>query len=65
MKLPIEYLIEINTEENEDNKIMFVLLLLKSNIRKIKSEKINEKFNPWQNSLFNNLSHNKPIRIIA
>jgi hypothetical protein len=65
MKLPIEYLIENHFEENEDNKIMFVLLLLRSNLKKIKLDKINEKFNSWQNVLFNNFSHNKPIRIIA
>ena len=65
IKTPIEYLIENHNEETEENKIMFVLLLIRSDIRKIKMGKINGKFNNWQNSLFYNFSQNRPIKIIA
>jgi len=65
MKIPIEYLIENHSEENEENKIMFVLLLIRSNVKKIKKERINQKFNNWQNYLFNNFAHNKAIKVIT
>lgn len=63
-KIPLEYLIEFHYAETDENKIMFVHLLLKTDLRDEKIQVIKNTFNIWQHNLYNNLFKNPTIKLI-
>jgi len=51
-KIPLEYLILNAYEEEDRNKIIFLNLFLKTNLKEAKIKTIVESFNPWQSDIY-------------
>lgn len=64
-KIPLEYLIENHNEENDDNKIMLVHLLMKTNLNSLKIKEIPNFFNIWQNNIFLNFFKSPAVKFIV
>lgn len=63
-KIPLEYLIEHHYSETDENKIMFVHLLLKTDLRSQKMQNIQNTLNIWQNNLFTNFFKSPAIKLL-
>ena len=64
-KIPIEYLIANHNEENDKNKIMFILILMRTEVVKSKrKDSLQEMFNDWQNNLFVNFFKTPSIKLV-
>ena len=63
-KIPLVYLTENHNDESDDNKIMFVHLLLKTDLRREKIKNIKNSFNFWQHNIYDNFFKNPAIKLI-
>jgi len=63
-KIPIEYFIENHLEESDANKIMFVHLLMKTDLRSPKRKVIQNTFNIWQFNIYDNFFKSPAVKLL-